>query len=62
MSESDTVLTDGCFCGHERYRNSANPIALTPCHCTRCWRLTGVPLITWMTLTLEKRTKNRVSG
>ena len=56
MTKRDTVLIDGCFCGHERYRNSANPIALTHCHCTMRWRLTGLPL------TLEKRTINRVSG
>ena len=61
MSERDTVLTDGCFCGHEPYRNSANPMLLTHCHCTTCWRLTGVPLITWMTLTPKKRKINRVS-
>ena len=61
MSERDSVLIDGCFCGYERYQNSANPMLLTHCHCTTCWRLTGVPLITWMTLTPKKRKINRVS-
>jgi hypothetical protein len=48
-----TDLTGGCFCGAIRYRISADPMAVSHCHCTDCRRATGAPFITWITLPSE---------
>lgn len=48
-----TALTGGCACGAIRCAVSAEPMAVSHCHCADCRRATGAPFITWMTLPSE---------
>ena len=43
-------LTGGCLCGRVRYRITAEPMAVSHCHCTFCRRAAGAPFMTWITL------------
>ena len=42
-------IQGGCFCGAVRYRASSEPLASMVCHCHSCRRLTGAPLVAWLT-------------
>ncbi|MEE9300160.1 MAG: GFA family protein [Alphaproteobacteria bacterium] len=39
----------GCFCGKLRYRAEGRPLRVMHCHCTICQRVTGAPVVTWIT-------------
>lgn len=41
------VVEGGCLCGAIRYRVTARPLVVTHCHCSRCRRSTGAPVVTW---------------
>jgi hypothetical protein len=38
----------GCLCGNLRYELSAEPIDAGFCHCTRCRRSSGAPVLAWL--------------
>jgi hypothetical protein len=42
-------IQGGCFCGAVRYRASITPLASMACHCNSCRRLTGAPMVAWLT-------------
>ncbi len=42
-----------CQCGHIRYRADAQPSDPHFCHCHMCQRLSGAPLINWVTFPLS---------
>lgn len=46
-------IEGGCFCGSVRYRASAKPIASMVCHCSSCRRLTGAPLVAWLSFSKD---------
>ncbi|MGH8172516.1 MAG: GFA family protein [Rhodanobacteraceae bacterium] len=43
----------GCLCGATRYRTSADPRALTLCHCNSCRRASGAPSVAWAVFSAE---------
>jgi len=45
-----TTLTGHCFCGHVRYAATAAPTHPTLCHCTICRRVSGAPMVAWLTV------------
>ena len=47
-------IRGGCFCGAVRYRCAAAPLASMVCHCNSCRRLTGAPMVAWVTLPREQ--------
>ena len=42
-------IQGGCFCGAIRYRASAAPLASMVCHCNSCRRISGAPMVAWLT-------------
>jgi hypothetical protein len=44
-----TSIQGGCFCGAVRYEASAAPVASMVCHCQSCRRLSGAPVVAWVT-------------
>jgi hypothetical protein len=41
------IHAGGCLCGAIRYRVTAEPIALTLCHCRSCRLAAGAPSLAW---------------
>jgi hypothetical protein len=46
-------IQGGCFCGAVRYRAISAPIASSICHCQSCRRVSGAPLVPWVTFARE---------
>ncbi len=44
------VLEGGCACGAMRYRGEQEPSHETYCHCTICRKVSGAPVVAWITL------------
>lgn len=42
-----------CFCGFIRYSTTAKPSAPHLCHCHMCQRLSGAPVVNWVTFSLS---------
>jgi len=40
----------GCHCGAIRYALSAAPVGSMICHCRSCRRITGAPVVAWLTV------------
>jgi hypothetical protein len=45
-------ILGGCFCGEIRYRAEVSPTASMLCHCRTCRRVTGAPVVGWVTFPL----------
>ncbi len=45
-----TAREGGCFCGAVRYRIEGEPQQVNHCHCRMCQRLSGAPVVTWVTV------------
>ena len=45
-----TTREGGCFCGAIRYRMEGEPRQVNHCHCRMCQRLSGAPVVTWVTV------------
>jgi len=45
-------ILGGCFCGEIRYRAEVAPTASMLCHCRTCRRVTGAPVVGWVTFPL----------
>lgn len=45
-------ILGGCFCGEIRYRAEVAPTASMLCHCRTCRRVTGAPVVGWLTFPL----------
>jgi hypothetical protein len=41
-------IQGSCFCGAIRYRATVNPLASMVCHCNSCRRLSGAPMVAWV--------------
>ena len=39
----------GCYCGAIRYRLEGLPTSSNFCHCRMCQRLSGAPVVSWVT-------------
>lgn len=50
MTETQTI-EGGCLCGAVRYQLTGNPATEGAgyCHCRRCQRSTGAPVVAWVT-------------
>lgn len=46
-------LQGGCFCGAVRYRIDKPLLDVTHCHCSMCRRISGAPMVTWLTVPAE---------
>ncbi len=46
-------IEGGCHCGTIRYALSAPPQASMICHCRSCQRITGAPVVAWLTVTAD---------
>ncbi len=46
-------IEGGCHCGAIRYALSAPPQASMICHCRSCRRITGAPVVAWLTVTAD---------
>jgi hypothetical protein len=44
----------GCFCGEIRYRAEGAPLRVMHCHCTICRRVSGAPVVTWITFAVDR--------
>ncbi len=44
-----TAREGGCFCGAIRYRIDGEPTQVNHCHCRMCQRMSGAPMVTWVT-------------
>lgn len=42
-----TTLEGGCLCGALRYEVRGEPITVALCHCTKCRRSAGAPVVAW---------------
>lgn len=45
--------TGGCQCGYIRYSVSGEPTDPHLCHCHMCQRLSGAPLVAWVSFPLD---------
>lgn len=45
------AIEGGCHCGAIRYALSRTPDASMICHCRTCRRITGAPVVAWLTIT-----------
>ncbi|WP_344959028.1 GFA family protein [Zobellella aerophila] len=43
-------ITGGCLCGHVRYRIECAPLDAGYCHCRRCQKSSGAPVLAWLTV------------
>jgi hypothetical protein len=43
----EKIHEGGCLCGAIRYRVTAEPVALTLCHCRSCRLAAGAPSLAW---------------
>jgi len=46
-------IQGGCHCGAVRYALSAPPAASMICHCRTCRRVSGAPVVAWITVAPE---------
>ncbi len=46
-------ITGGCLCGAIRYRIFGKAGGTCHCHCDRCRKTTGAPMVTWTTVARE---------
>ena len=46
-------ILGGCFCGAIRYRADVVPANTMLCHCRSCRKVTGAPVVGWLTFPLE---------
>ena len=46
-------IEGGCHCGAVRYALSAPPVASMVCHCRTCRRVSGAPVVAWITVKPE---------
>ena len=44
-----SVIEGGCYCGAVRYRIAAAPSNTMVCHCQTCRRISGAPVVAWLT-------------
>ncbi|MEO6688155.1 MAG: GFA family protein [Dokdonella sp.] len=44
---SSAIHEGGCLCGAIRYRATAEPVAVTRCHCRSCRLAAGAPSLAW---------------
>lgn len=44
----------GCFCGALRFRFTGPPLGSMICHCRSCRRISGAPVVAWLTLPVER--------
>jgi hypothetical protein len=44
-----SVVEGGCACGSIRYRGENRPDHETYCHCTICRKVSGAPVVAWIT-------------
>lgn len=54
--EATTINSDltrktegGCFCGAVRFELSGEPLGSMICHCQSCRRISGAPVVAWIT-------------
>lgn len=50
MSAQPVRIEGGCFCGSVRYSLSAEPVGSMVCHCQTCRRVSGAPVVAWLTV------------
>ncbi|ESQ92029.1 hypothetical protein ABAC460_03775 [Asticcacaulis sp. AC460] len=43
----------GCLCGAVRYRISGEPMGSMVCHCRTCRKVSGAPVIAWLSVARE---------
>jgi hypothetical protein len=51
-----TELTGGCLCGAIRYRLADRPQGTAYCHCRKCQRASGAPVLVFGTVRLDSLT------
>jgi hypothetical protein len=44
----------GCACGAIRYRTSGTPTNSMVCHCRSCRRISGAPVVAWVTFPIAR--------
>jgi hypothetical protein len=47
-------IEGGCFCGEIRYRASGRPTNSMVCHCRSCRRISGSPVVAWLTFPVAR--------
>jgi hypothetical protein len=47
------LVTGGCFCGAVRYEASGAPLGSMICHCESCRRISGAPVVPWVTVSRD---------
>jgi hypothetical protein len=50
MDKPKSDIEGGCYCGAVRYRLSAEPLGSMICHCRTCRRISGAPVVAWITV------------
>lgn len=50
------AIEGGCHCGAVRYTLSARPEASMICHCRTCRRISGAPVVAWISTTTDALT------
>jgi len=53
MTTTNAVLHGGCLCEAVRYRAEGSPLDAGYCHCRSCQRVSGAPVLVWLTVPLE---------
>ena len=51
---AEPALQGGCLCGAVRYRVEGPPLLSEYCHCGKCRRAGGAPVVVWADLPREK--------
>jgi hypothetical protein len=54
MAKKKSSIEGGCHCGAVRYTLSAKPDASMICHCETCRRVSGAPVLAWLSVDAEK--------
>ena len=52
--DDESKVEGGCFCGAVRYEASGRPLNSMVCHCRSCRRVTGAPVVAWLTFPVER--------
>jgi hypothetical protein len=50
----DAIHEGGCLCGAVRYEITGAPKHVSHCHCSRCRRAAGAPVVTWAYLPVDR--------
>ncbi len=53
------VIEGGCLCGALRYRITGPVGEAVHCHCAMCRRSSGAPVVTWISVPVERFTFSR---